>query len=139
MTPDQIALVRQSFAPLAAQREAVAAAFYDELFAREPGLRTLFGSDLAAQGKKLMAALALVVGGLDRLEALAPELTTLAQRHVAYGVEPQHYDLVGQALIATLAAGLGEAFTPALREAWTCAYGALAKTMVAAAYDPAPA
>ncbi|RWO35696.1 MAG: hemin receptor, partial [Mesorhizobium sp.] len=59
----------------------------------------------------------------------------LAKRHVTYGVEERHYPIVGQALIETLAAGLGTAFTPAVREAWEAAYGLLASVMIAAARE----
>ncbi|TIS32963.1 globin domain-containing protein, partial [Mesorhizobium sp.] len=52
-----------------------------------------------------------------------------------YGVEERHYPIVGQALIETLAAGLGTAFTPAVREAWEAAYGLLASVMIAAARE----
>jgi hemoglobin-like flavoprotein len=37
----------------------------------------------------------------------------------------------------TLEQGLGEAFTPAVREAWVAAYGVLANTMRDAAEMPA--
>ena len=89
------------------------------------------------QGKKLMASLGFVVHGLDRAETILPQVRTLAKRHVTYGVEEHHYPIVGQALIETLAAGLGAAFTPDVREAWQAAYGLLASVMIEAARDDA--
>ena len=50
-----------------------------------------------------------------------------------YGVREAHYATVGAALLWTLEAGLGEAFTPAVRAAWTTAYGTLATVMIDAA------
>ena len=35
----------------------------------------------------------------------------LGKRHVKYGVQPAHYDVVGQALLATLESGLGAEWT----------------------------
>jgi len=81
-----------------------------------------------------MAALALVINGLDQIETILPIAQDLARRHVAYGVEPAHYELVGAALLWTLEQGLGEGFTPELCAAWTAAYTALAGVMIAAAY-----
>ena len=53
----------------------------------------------------------------------------MARRHVIYGVQPQHYDTVGAALLWTLEQGLGNGFTAEVRAAWTEAYGLLASAM----------
>jgi hemoglobin-like flavoprotein len=57
----------------------------------------------------------------------------LGERHVQYGVQPHHYDIVGAALLWTLAQGLGKHFTSEVEEAWTAAYTLLANTMQEAA------
>ena len=57
----------------------------------------------------------------------------LGRRHAGYGVSDWHYDTVGAALIWTLEKGLGSAFTPEVKEAWTTVYGVLACTMKNAA------
>jgi hemoglobin-like flavoprotein len=140
MTPDQINLVQDSFRHVVLVREAVAALFYERLFAIDGSLRALFPSnDMIRQGAKLMAALGFVVNGLDRADTILPAVRELAKRHVTYGVEERHYAIVGQALIETLATGLGTAFTPQLREAWQAAYGLLADVMIAAAREQAHA
>ena len=84
-----------------------------------------------------MAAIGLVVGNLRRPEALLPAVAELGRRHSGYGVMPSHYGTVGEALLATLAAGLGPAFTPAVRDAWTKAYMLVATTIQKAAAVPA--
>jgi nitric oxide dioxygenase len=48
-------------------------------------------------------------------------------------VRDEHYDTVGAALLWTLEKGLGPAFTPETKEAWTAVYGLLASTMQGAA------
>lgn len=134
MTPQQISLVEESFRAVFPIRDAAAAIFYRRLFALDPGLRPLFArSDMAEQGKKLMASLAFVVGGLRNAQTLVPAVEALARRHVGYGVETGHYRTVGTALIETLDEGLGNAFTPDVREAWLAAYGLLSGVMLAAA------
>lgn len=134
MTPQQISLVEESFRAVFPIRNAAAAIFYRRLFALDPGLRPLFArTDMADQGKKLMASLAFVVGGLRNAPALIPTVEALARRHVGYGVQTGHYRTVGTALIETLDEGLGDAFTPEVREAWLAAYGLLSGVMLAAA------
>jgi nitric oxide dioxygenase len=50
-----------------------------------------------------------------------------------YGVRREHYATVGAALLWTLQSGLGEEFTPEVREAWASAYLLLSTTMQEAA------
>jgi nitric oxide dioxygenase len=133
MTHEKIALVKSTFAEVAKIAEPAAALFYGRLFEVAPAVRSLFKGDIAAQGRKLMAALAMVVGSLDRLDQILPQLEHLARRHVAYGAEEAHYAVVGETLMWTLEQGLGEAFTPEARAAWADAYDALAGAMIAAA------
>jgi hemoglobin-like flavoprotein len=74
-----------------------------------------------------------VVKHLDRLPTILPAVQGLALRHRGYGVTEAHYAMVGTALIASLARGLGDDFTPQVRQAWIAVYTVLAGTMMAAA------
>ena len=94
----------------------------------------MFPADLREQRKKLMATLAVVVNGLSNLEAILPAASALAKRHVAYGAKPDHYPVVGSALLWTLEKGLGAAWTPDVASAWSAAYGTLSDFMIAEAY-----
>jgi hemoglobin-like flavoprotein len=80
-----------------------------------------------------MATIAVVVNSLDRLGDVLPAVQSLAARHVGYGVKSRDYDAVGDALIWTLAAGLGERFTDQHKAAWTEVYTHLANIMRTAA------
>jgi hemoglobin-like flavoprotein len=139
MTPQDRQLVQESFAKVVPIAEQAAALFYRNLFDRDPALKDLFRGDMVAQGRKLMQMIGTAVNGLDRLDGLVPVVRDLGRRHVHYGVLPQHYDTVGAALIDTLAAGLGPAFTPEVRQAWLTVYGVLATTMKNAAHVGEPA
>jgi hemoglobin-like flavoprotein len=134
MTPKQIAQVQQSFAMVAPVADEAAALFYGRLFEIAPQLRPLFRGDMAEQGHKLMATLAVVVNGLTRLEAILPAASALARRHVDYGVRPDHYRPVGLALLWTLERSLGSQWTPDLAAAWTAAYTTLSDYMIDEAY-----
>lgn len=138
MTPDQIRLVQASFERLAADADGVARAFYGRLFQLDPGLRALFPAELGPQRGKLMQMLAAAVRGLHDLPALLPAVQALGRRHAGYGVHDRHYATVGQALLDTLARGLGADWTPALAQAWAAVYGALAGAMQSASHQPAP-
>lgn len=140
MTPEQIEMVRENWTAVAPITEEAASIFYATLFRLDPDVKPLFGpADMKEQGKKLMQTLAVVVRGLDRLDELLPAVEALGRRHVGYGVEDRHYATVGAALIETLQGALGEAFSPAHRDAWATAYGTLAEVMQRAAAEPASA
>lgn len=133
MTPEQIALVRTSFAQVVPIREAAAGLFYGRLFELDPSLKPMFKGDMKEQGVKLMAMIGTAVGGLDRLDSIVPAVQALGRRHAGYGVQAAHYDTVAAALLWTLEQGLGAAFTSDVKAAWTSAYGVLAGTMKDAA------
>jgi hemoglobin-like flavoprotein len=134
MTENHKQLVQSTFAKIASISDQAAAMFYARLFEIDPTLRTLFHSNLAEQGRKLMQVLGFAVRGLGDVDRIVPAVEDLARRHVTYGVRAEHYETVGTALLWTLEKGLGEAFTAATREAWTEAYNLLACIMKDAAY-----
>src|SRR5687767_7536891 len=134
LTETQKQLVQETFALVAPQSDMVAELFYKHLFEIAPAVKPMFQGDMKAQGAKLMQTLAVVVHGLDRLETLVPSIEAMAKRHVNYGVLPEHYIMVGGALLATLEDGLGEEFTVEVEEAWTNAYSTLSQVMINASY-----
>ncbi len=138
MTPEQIALVQESFKKIVPLKDVTAAMFYERLFTLDPSLRSLFKGDMEEQGRKLMAMIATAVGGLTQLGSIVPAVQALGQRHGEYGVQPSHYGTVAEALMWTLEQGLGEAFTDDVREAWVATYGILSSAMIAAAEKKAP-
>lgn len=78
---------------------------------------------------KVVSAVNLAVTSLKDLPTLVPILRNLGQKHVAYGVVTEHYDLVGGALIATLVDALEEKWTDDVKEAWLAIWGLLRSTM----------
>jgi len=139
MTPEQIALVQGTWAKVIPIKEAAAELFYGRLFELDPALRPLFKGDIKEQGRKLMTMINVAVASLDRLDSIVPAVKDLGRRHSGYGVQPGHYATVATALLWTLEKGLGDAFTPAAKEAWTQTYMVLAGTMQSAAATPEPA
>ena len=135
MTEEQKLLVQSSWDKVVPIADQAAEIFYGKLFEMDPEVKPLFAnSDMSEQGKKLMQMITMAVKGLDNLDQLVPAVQELGKRHVGYGVTAEHYDTVGAALLDTLAAGLGEAFTPETKEAWTLTYTTLADVMKEASY-----
>lgn len=142
MDAKTISLVQESWAKVVPIADDAMVIFYDKLMERNPSLKAIFPQDeekMAGQRNKLRDMLVVAVRGLNDLNTLVPALQGLGRRHVAYGVEAKHYDDVGAALLGTLDVGLGEAFTPEVKAAWTEVYGVMAKTMIDAAEEEAAA
>ncbi len=133
MTPEQVTLVQTSWQKVVPIKEKAAELFYGKLFELDPALKPLFKGDMAEQGRKLMAMINTVVTKLDDLGDIVPAVQDLGKRHVGYGVKDSHYDTVAAALLWTLGAGLGDAFTDDVKGAWTEAYTILADAMKEAA------
>lgn len=141
MTPDQIDAVQGSFKKVAPIADAAAEIFYTRLFEIAPEVKPMFKGDMKEQGAKLMATLGAVVNGLKNLDAIVPVAQQLAVKHVDYGVTAEHYTPVGEALIYTLEKGLGDDYTPEVKDGWLTAYTTLSGVMIEAAYgaEEAPA
>lgn len=60
------------------------------------------------------------IGLLEKgdMETLISVLKELGARHADYGIQQEHYPIVGEALIETLAAALGDDFTPEAKSEW---------------------
>lgn len=138
MTPEQKQLVKSSWAKVLPIQATAASLFYGRLFDQYPEVKIYFKEDMdmSEQGKKLMKMLNTAVNGLDNLEVLIEPLRMSGKAHKGYGVKAGDYDKVGAALLWTLEQGLGDAFTPVVKEAWSTTYATVAGVMIeGAAYN----
>lgn len=138
MTPEQVKLVQDSFQKVVPIADTAADLFYNRLFEIAPEVRPLFPEDLSDQKKKLMGMLGTAVTNLHQLETILPAVEELGRKHVGYGVTAEQYKPVGEALIWTLEQGLGDDFTPEVKESWLVTYTALQGVMTKAAEDVKP-
>jgi len=72
MTPEQIELVKSSWAKVVPIADTAAELFYGKLFNLDPSLKPLFKGDMVEQGRKLMKMINTAVNSLDRLDAILP-------------------------------------------------------------------
>ena len=127
----QVELLEQSFESIKPKADEFVNSFYENLFTATPEAKPLFATtDMEAQKKKLLSSLVLVVENLRQPEILDSALRGLGARHVKYGALPEHYPLVGSALLATFEQYLQEAWTPPVKQAWVEAYGAISEIML---------
>lgn len=114
---------------------AITTHFYREMFAARPELKQLFNMGNQANGSQqqsLASAVFAYAANIDRADALAPVIERIVHKHVAVGLTPAHYPIVGKYLLEAIAAVLGQAATPPLLAAWDEAYWLLAGDLIAA-------
>ena len=120
-----------SFDLVALRGEELIDLFYAKLFAAAPAVRPLFAhTDLRRQKAMLLATLVLLRKSLRDLDAILPKLHALGARHVSYGAEPEHYPVVGQVLIESMADVAGAAWRPEYSTAWAEAFSVVAGAML---------
>ena len=65
-----------------------------------------------------------------KLDLLRDALKGLGARHVGYGVQAEHYPIVGAILLETFAEFLGENWTEVTQSGWAEAYGVVCSIML---------
>ena len=142
LTSEEKRLIVGSFRLIVPVAETVGDLFYGRLFDDKPQYRELFSEDMTKQKRKLMAMLGFITQSLDWTEDqwrdnVSPQedlfLVVLAlgrRHHVLYKIPDDAYGPVELALMWALDQGLGQAFTPELRRAWSKLYRALATSML---------
>lgn len=119
MNAEQIKMVQESFEQVKPIADQAAEIFYARLFEIAPDTRHMFKGDMRKHGAMLMSTLGLAVGSLKDLDKIGPAVRALGKRHVGYGVQFEHFAIVGEAFLWTLEQAFGPAFTPELKTAWT--------------------
>lgn len=134
LSEEEIEVLRDSLRTFQTRRSEIADTFYENLFCAHPDLRSMFDPDIDTQTEKTMLALGAIVAQIHRVEAFRPMVEELAMRHVGYGVRPEHYPFVGEALLATIRDVFGDELGPEVSGAWRVGYDEIARHMVARAY-----
>ena len=130
MTAKQIDLIQRSFREVSTMKTAAAMVFYDRLFTIDHGLRPLFSGNMEKQERAFMSMMEMIVGGLRKLDEVAPTLQTLGERHIGYRVRPEHFEVFEDALFWMLGLVLGSGFTSETETAWKEVYALVSKAMI---------
>jgi len=126
-------LLKESWTLLEEQQDKVAGYFYARIFLSHPQLRDLFPIQMDIQRARLLGAIVTAVQTLEDPDRFEEYLRALGRDHRKFHVTPEHYDVVGGALLESLRAFAGEHWTIEYEQAWRDAYDVIAKKMLAGA------
>ncbi|WP_052731065.1 globin domain-containing protein [Spirosoma radiotolerans] len=133
MTTDQKQLIKATIPVLKESGLLLTTHFYQRVFAHNPELKNTFNMGNQQNGHQPTALAMTVLAyaeNIDDPSVLLSALNRIASRHTSLDIRPEHYDLIGRHLIASIGEVLGAAASPALLDAWTAAYGQLASLMI---------
>lgn len=136
LTPDDITLIRLSFAKLLGKMQKdtdFADAIYTELFRIAPQAESMFSGRRRIQAEKLTAMFVRIVGNLDKPDALTKQVMLLGKSHAGYGVTKAHYEILKSVIITVFTTKAPDVFDSATLGAWDKAYDILAGGMLAEA------
>jgi adenylate cyclase len=131
--PDTFFLAQSILEKVFPFMDEVSKLFYEELFKRDPSLKSLLDTtDAQIQRQMVINMLSVVTQGINnRFDALTPLMLDIYNRHREfYHVKPTYYMTAGNALITVLEKYLGKDFTPAVKNAWLTFYNAMIKLMI---------
>lgn len=131
-----VELLEESFDLVAPHGDELMDRFYERVFTRAPEAQALFASaDMPTQKRALLSTLIVLRNSLRKLDTVVPTLEALGARHAGYGVRPEHYPIVGEALLSTMAEVGGAQWRPEYTSAWAGAYGVVQETMLRGAVE----
>lgn len=107
--------------------------FYKTMFENNPEVKGMFNMDnqkSGSQPKALAMTILAAAQNIDNLEVLLPAVKKIGQVHVNTNVKPEHYPIVGQNLLIAIKEVLGDAATDEVLNAWSEAYGVIAKVFI---------
>jgi len=134
LSPQIRALVKGTAPVLKTHGVALTKHFYARMFKHNPELKQVFNQAHQAGGEQqhaLAGAVTAYAEHIDDPSVLMPVVTRIVHKHVSLGIRPEHYQIVGKHLLASISEVLGEAATEELIAAWAAAYGQLADLLIA--------
>src|SRR5262249_39490792 len=135
LSAQTIATIKATVPALQQHGEAITRHFYQGMFREHPQVKGFFNEAHQATGtqaKALAGAVLAYPGHVDRIDEIAGALPRIVQKHVALGVQPVHYPIVGTCLLQAIREVLGAAATDEIIDAWAQAYQSLAGMLIAA-------
>ncbi|GAB6990481.1 NO-inducible flavohemoprotein [Paenibacillus pini] len=138
LTSKTIDIIKSTVPVLEVHGQAITTTFYQMLFDNHPELLNIFNHVNQRQGKQPQALANTVYAAavhIDNLEAILPVVKQISEKHRALNIQPEHYPIVGETLLAAMKQVLGDAATPEILNAWAEAYGIIADAFIGVEAD----
>jgi len=133
-------LLKESWTLVEDQSDELAQHFYARVFLADPSIRDLFPINMDIQRSRFLDAIVRAIQTVEDPHAFDECLRGLGRDHRKFHATPEHYGVLGMALLETMRTFAGEAWNIEYDQAWRDAYDAMAtKMLTGAAHDAGPA
>jgi hemoglobin-like flavoprotein len=130
MNAEQIENVRDMFRALAPRGPELFEAFVARIRATGPGLGRYFPDQPRDHSQPFLYSAGLIIKNLHRLGAIEYLLLDMGVKNQMLGVQPQHYGMVRDAVLAVLRDAMGDAWTDEVETDWTDAIQTVTSLMI---------
>lgn len=133
LSEQTIATVKSTVPLLAEHGPAITHEFYKKLFINNPDLQHVFNmanQRSSTQSTALADAVFAYANNIDQIEVLVPAVKRIASKHASIGVEPRHYPIIGENLLAAIQDVLQLPDGHEALVAWEEAYNVLAQIFI---------
>ncbi len=133
ITEAQKDLIKGTIPVLKEHGVALTSYFYKRMFTHNPELKHIFNmgnQQNARQQTALATAVLAYAEHIDNPSVLLSAVKHIGQKHSSLNIRPEHYQIVGKHLLASIQEVLGDASSDELIEAWKVAYFQLADLMI---------
>lgn len=133
LTPSQMAIIKATVPVLQVHGETITKLMYKRMIEAHPELHNMFSTTSLTTGRQPRALARAVLAYamyIDDLPKLGHAVERIAQKHASLFIQPEQYDIVATYLMGAIEQVLGDAATPEIVDAWTAAYGVLAKVFI---------
>jgi len=131
LTQGDIERIRKSWNRIEKRADAFALEFFNNLFRRDPALRSMFKSDLERQSKRFAQGLGHIIDNLEKVDRMPMRLQVMGRDHHEIGVRKEHFEVFCSTLLQTLNGYRGHKLTTAERDSWADLLAAIAQEMTA--------
>ena len=121
MTPQQITLIKQSWRSFRQVDPTILGdLFYSYLIKENPSVKSIFKYSLQKQSKLLMDFMNNIIVHLEKIDEMKSDFKEMSKLYAEYGILPQHYHLIKDALLWTMQQGLNNDWNKEVENAWIC-------------------
>ncbi|MED5501180.1 MAG: globin domain-containing protein, partial [Pseudomonadota bacterium] len=109
-TPAQIDVIKQTVPVLQQHGETLTRHFYARMFEHNPEVKRYFNPAHQRSGGQQRALAGAILAYAQHIEdpsALASAIEVIAQKHTSLTIQPEHYPIVGENLLASIQEVLG--------------------------------
>lgn len=138
MNSKKLGIVKSTAPLLKDHSREIGTRFYYLLFSKAPELYNMFNQTNQQRGlqqEALTYAVYAAGENLDQLKNIEPLIMRVAEKHVALGVKPDQYPVVGEALLQAVKDVLGDKATDEVIDAWGEAYNVIADAFINIEHD----